>query len=110
MPNILNPNEMQTTAGHGWEEILLADAGTFGTSAMIAKRWNIEPNVEMPSQGLMETDTMLYVISGSGRAAVGPDRFELETEDVLWLEPREEVVLSAGENGLSILVGYRDHG
>lgn len=96
-------------AGHGWQEVILANAETFGTAAMIAKRWDIEPNAEMPSQGQMETDTMLYVISGSGGAAVGPNRFELEVEDVLWLELREEVVLKAGENGLSILVGYREH-
>lgn len=108
MPNIVNPDEMKVVDGAGWEELLLADSATFGEKSMVAKRWNVEPMLQMPPSDLVEVDTMLYVISGAGKAQVGAETFVLELEDVLWLEPQERVILTAGEAGLSILVGYRE--
>lgn len=107
MPKIVRPVEMDVERrGEGWKAVTLADAGTIGAPAMVARRWSLEPGVLGPELTHGETDQLLYVIRGGGLAHVEGARLTLETESVLWLEPGERYQFEAGEDGLEILQGY----
>jgi quercetin dioxygenase-like cupin family protein len=89
----------------GWEEILLADSKIIGSPALAARHWSLEPNVSGPQIEHGDYDEMLYVISGSGDAWVGNQRFSLTAESLLWLEPGDSYQLEAGPEGLEVLQG-----
>jgi quercetin dioxygenase-like cupin family protein len=107
MPIIVKPENMQTNRqGDHWVETTLADAQTIGEPAMVARRLSLKPNAHGPELVHGQAEGLLYVISGSGAAHVGGERFPLAPETVLWLEPGDQYQLEAGEDGLEILQGY----
>ena len=107
MPIIINAQDTQVTRqGPGWTETNLADGEIIGMPAMNARRLIFEPNAHGPESTRGDSDQLLFVIRGSGRAAVNGEELPLDEESVLWLEPGERYQLVAGENGLEILQGY----
>ena len=74
--------------------------------AMLARRWIFDPGMEGPKNTQGDHVQLLYVISGSGKAIVDGQSFELDHESVLWLEPGETYHFVAGKEGLEILQGY----
>lgn len=107
MPIIVKAEETKVTRrGTGWREITLADAQTIGAPAMVARRWLLDPGAQGPELTQGDTDQLLYVIRGSGRAIVDGREFPLTEESVLWLEPGEGYRFIAGADGLEILQGY----
>lgn len=107
MPVILHSEDTEIVhQGEGWRQIKLADAETFGSAAMLAYRWILEPDARGPDMALGEKDQLLYVIRGSGKAEVDGKSYPLAEESVLWLEPDEKYCFIAGENGLEILQGF----
>lgn len=92
--------------GEGWQELILADAQTFGAAAMIARRWVIEPGARGPEQQHGDVDQLLFVVRGSGQAIVDGEALALPEESMLWFEPRERYQFVAGVDGLEILQGY----
>lgn len=109
MPVIIQTEELTILRqGNGWQEIGLADKSTFGTAAMIARRWLFASGAAGPELVHGRTDQLLYVIRGSGTAVVDGTTFPLAEESVLWLEPGETYQFVAGEEGLEILQGVVD--
>lgn len=108
MPIIVKPDDMPTKrSGDGWQEIALTGGDVTSDSAMVARRWSLQPNARGPRVSHShDTEEFLYVIMGSGVALVGSERLPLEHETVLWLEPGDSYQLEAGEDGLEILQGY----
>lgn len=106
MPKVLEPDDMQTETGEGWEVVTLADAGSIGAPAMVARRWNFQPGARGPEVTHGDVDQLLFVIRGGGSAVVDGERMELEAESSLWLEPGERYRFEAGDDGLEILQGY----
>ena len=107
MPIVVQAEETQVIEqGDGWQEIGLADSNTFGTEAMIARRWLFEPKATGPKRTHGQDDQLLYVIRGSGTAVVNGESLSLLEESVLWLEPGEQYHFVAGKDGLDILQGY----
>jgi quercetin dioxygenase-like cupin family protein len=49
-------------------------------------------------------ERFLYVVRGGGAAVVGAETFALEDESVLWLDPEDAPALSAGPQGLEVLI------
>jgi quercetin dioxygenase-like cupin family protein len=110
MPTTVQANETKVIRqGNGWQEIGLADTGTFGAPAMIARRWLLAPGIQGPELVHGQEDQLLYVIRGSGTAVVNGDSLLLLEESVLWLEPGEQYQFVAGKDGLEILQGYVSH-
>lgn len=107
MPIVVNTEDtVVTRQGEGWMEITLADAEIIGNPAMVARRWILEPGAKGPEMIQGNTDQLLYVIKGSGRAIVNGEEMPLTCESVLWLEPGEQYQFIAGESHLEILQGY----
>jgi quercetin dioxygenase-like cupin family protein len=107
MPIIVKAEETKTVRqGEGWKLIALADEATFGTPAMIARRWVLEPGARGPDLTHGDSDQLLYVIRGGGTAEVDGQALALSEESVLWLEPGEQYYFIGGEEGLEILQGY----
>jgi len=107
MPVIITPDQTQTTrSGEGWQEITLADSRMTGTSAMIARRWTINPGVQTPQNTHGDTDQLLYVMRGGGKAIVDGVSYPLDHESIVWLDPGEVCHFVAGPEGLEILQGY----
>jgi quercetin dioxygenase-like cupin family protein len=107
MPVIIKPEEMSVhRQGRGWTETTLADRGSFGAPAMVARRISFESHASGPEFEHGDYEEMLYVIRGGGAAIVGEKRFELAPESLLWLEPEDRCRFEAGPEGLEILQGY----
>ena len=106
MPRVFKAVDMQKDAGQGWQMITLADAGSIGNSAMVARRWIFQSNAHGPETTHGDVDQLLFVIRGSGAAVVDGERLPLAPESVVWLEPGERYRFEAGEEGLEILQGY----
>jgi len=107
MPNLVSSDDMVVTkSGEGWRELTLADAQTFGATAMIARRWEFEPGARGPQWQHGDSDQLLFVIRGSGQAIVNGEPLGLSEESMLWLEPGESYQFVAGVDGLEILQGY----
>lgn len=92
--------------GEGWKIFTLVDSSTLGNSAIVARRWSLEADAQTQRMTHGDNEEMLYVISGSGEAIVGDQRFHLEPESLLWLEGGDSFQLIAGDSGLEILQGY----
>lgn len=106
MPILVNKEDIKITKGDGWTQITVADAEVIGAAAMVARRWVIEAGAQGPKLEQNNTDQLLYVIRGSGKAVVNGEEMPLSDENVLWLEPGEQYQFIAGEDGLEILQGY----
>jgi quercetin dioxygenase-like cupin family protein len=111
MPTLINPDQMHTTrTGDDWVEITLADSRSAGTSAMVARRWILQPGASGPQTTHADVDQLLYVARGGGKAVVDGQEMPLGYESILWLEPGETYHLVAGPEGLEILQGYAPGG
>lgn len=109
MPVIIQSEKLTIIRqGDGWQEIGLADKSTFGTAAMIARRWLFAPGAIGPELVHGRSDQLLYVIRGGGTAVVDGEKLPLAEENVLWLEPGETYQFIASEEGLEILQGIVD--
>jgi quercetin dioxygenase-like cupin family protein len=107
MPNLIHSEDMIVTgSGEGWQELTLADAQTFGATAMIARRWIFEPGARGPELQHGDVDQLLFVIRGGGEAIVDGVTMRLSEESMLWLEAGERFQFAAGTDGLEILQGY----
>jgi len=106
MPHIINSDGMDIKRGEGWVEITIADSESFGTPAMVARRLVLEPGAKGPERVHGDTEQLLYVIRGSGKAVVDEVDFQLNDESVLWLDSGETYRFVAGNEGLEILQGY----
>ena len=49
-------------------------------------------------------ERFVYVVRGGGAAVVGDETFALEGESLLWLEPEDAPSLTAGPEGLEVLI------
>lgn len=49
-------------------------------------------------------ERFLYVVRGAGEAGLGAETFALEDESVLWLDPDDAPTLTAGPEGLEVLI------
>jgi len=111
MPTLINPDQMTTAhTGDDWVDLTLAYPKTSGTSAMVARRWTLQPGAIGPERVHGDVDQLLYVISGDGKAVVNGQAFALGPESILWLEPGETYHFEGGPNGLEILQGYAPGG
>lgn len=106
MPIIINPEEVKVAQGQGWTRLTVADSEIIGAPTMVTRRWVFEPGAQGPPLEQGDTDQLLYVIRGSGRAIVNGEEMPLTDESVLWVEPGERYQFVAGEDGLEILQGY----
>lgn len=111
MPIIVNAEDaVVTRRGQGWTEITMADAKIIGAPVMVARRWILEPGAKGPELVQGDTDQLLYVIKGSGKAIVNGQEMPLTDESVLWLEPGERYQFVTADNALEILQGYAPGG
>jgi quercetin dioxygenase-like cupin family protein len=106
MPILINAEDAKLTHGEGWTRLTVADAELIGAPAMVTRRWVFEPGGQGPKLEQGDTDQLLYVICGSGKAIVNGEEMPLTRESVLWVEPGEQYQFVAGEDGLEILQGY----
>jgi len=106
MPIIFNAEDVKVAQGKGWTQLTVADAELIGAPAMVTHRWIFEAEAQGPKLELGDTDQLLYVIRGSGKAIVNGEEMSLTIESVLWVEPGEQYQFVAGEDGLEILQGY----
>jgi len=104
MPIIRKPDQMQTNRyGDGCTETILADRHVLGEKVMVTQRWSLDPHTRGPETMNGDYEEMLYVISGSGTAQVGGERYELQPECMLWIERGDTYHLSSGPDGLEVL-------
>jgi quercetin dioxygenase-like cupin family protein len=106
MPIIVNAEDVKVTHGQGWTQLTIADAEIIGAPAMVTRRWVFEAGAQGPKLEQDDTDQLLYVVRGSGKAIVDGQAMPLTDESVLWVEPGEQYQFVAGEDGLEILQGY----
>jgi mannose-6-phosphate isomerase-like protein (cupin superfamily) len=107
MPTIISAEAMSETVSEaGWTMRTIADAGSIGFPAMVARWWIFPAGTKGPQQTRGKADELLYVIRGSGKAVVDGQEFELDDESVLWVEEGEKYYFVAGDAGLEILQGY----
>ena len=106
MPILINAEDVKVTRGAGWTRVTVADAELIGAPAMVTHRWVFEAGAQGPKLEQGDTDQLLYVIRGSGKAIVNGEEMLLTAETVLWVEPGEQYQFVAGEEGLEILQGY----
>lgn len=106
MPIIIKTEDVKVSRGVGWTQLTVADAEVIGVPAMVTRRWIFEAGAQGPKLEQGDTDQLLYVIRGSGKAIVNGEELPLTDESVLWIEPGEQYQFIGGENGLEILQGY----
>lgn len=106
MPILNNAEDAKVTHGEGWTRLTVADAELIGAPAMVTRRWVFEAEAQGPMLEQGDTDQLLYVICGSGKAIVNGEEMPITSESVLWVEPGEQYQFVAGEDGLEILQGY----
>ena len=106
MPIIINAEDAKVAQGEGWTRLTVADAELIGAPAMVTRCWIFEAEAQGPTLEQVDTDQLLYVIRGGGKAIVNGEEMPLTSESVLWVEPGERYQFVAGEDGLEILQGY----
>jgi quercetin dioxygenase-like cupin family protein len=96
--------------GSGWRTSILADLEIIGAPAMRLDRITLEPGATGPEVLGDGTERFVYVMRGSGTAAVGGDRLPLAHEAVVWIEAGDRLILEASGEGLEILVAVAGAG
>jgi len=106
MPTIIEQDAQPVSQGPGWNEVLIAADQLAGEPiSMTAVRYRLEAGGHSRAVAPADEERFLYVVSGSGSALVGEERFELEAESVLWLDPQDpELVLEGGPAGLDAIL------
>ena len=99
--------EMKVTdQGEGWLQYTVADAQIMGAPVISAKLWKLEPGAKLPERTQDSVERIFIVVSGSGTAFVGPDKFDLAPEGMLWLEEGDTYWFEAGDDGLELMENY----
>ena len=115
MPRISSPGPAEDAAdpastAAGWTCRPWASAAVFGEPVPLeVSRWRVAPAARTPDIPLGETESLAYVIAGSGTASASPpdaagEPFAVSTESVLWLPACDSLTLEAGLDGLDVLV------
>jgi quercetin dioxygenase-like cupin family protein len=105
MPIIRRPDQLPASDGPGWHEQEWASAGVFGAPVpMRARRGRLDPGVTGPAIALSGQEAFAFVIGGTGAGRAGGDSYLLARESVLWLAGRDALTLTAGPDGLDVLV------
>lgn len=110
MAEIRAQGQMPTDAGPGWTRTVLADPKSGGGLPMRAERWRLEPGASGPPLDAPGGETMMYIIAGTGTVRVGGTTYAVEPESVIWLSAGDRINLTAGADGLEILLGAADGG
>jgi len=71
---------------------------------MRARRYQLDPGAAGPGIALGGQEAFGYVIAGTGAGRAGPDSYLLARESVLWLGGCDALALTAGQDGLDVLV------
>jgi quercetin dioxygenase-like cupin family protein len=105
MPIIRHPDQLPATDGPGWHQQEWASADVFGEPVpMRARRCRLDPGATGPAVALSGQEAFAYVIGGTGAGRAGPDSYLLARESVLWLAGCDGLALTAGVDGLDVLV------
>ena len=105
MPVIRHPDQLPASDGPGWHQQEWASAGVFGEPVpMSARRYRLERGAAGPAITLGGQEAFAYVIGGTGAGRAGPDSYLLAAESVLWLGGCDRLALTAGQDGLDVLV------
>ena len=105
MPVIRHPDQLPASDGPGWHQQEWASAGVFGEPVpMSARRYRLERGAAGPAITLGGQEAFAYVIGGTGAGRAGPDSYLLAAESVLWLGGCDRLALTAGRDGLDVLV------
>ena len=105
MPVIRHPGQLPATDGPGWHQQEWASAAVFGEPVpMRARRYQLDPGAAGPGIALGGQEAFGYVIAGTGAGRAGPDSYLLARESVLWLGGCDALALTAGQDGLDLLV------
>ena len=100
MPRIVAVSSVPSEAdGPGVRRARLIDEGS-GAGGMSLERVSVEPGARGPEVVGGDGERFLYVIGGSGLAGELP----LAAETMVWIEPGDRLALSAGDDGLEVLV------
>ena len=105
MPVIRHPGQLPATDGPGWHQQEWASAAVFGEPVpMRARRYRLDPGAAGPRIALGGQEAFGYVIAGTGAGRAGTDSYLLARESVLWLGGCDALALTAGQDGLDLLV------
>jgi len=105
MPVIRHPGQLPATDGPGWHQQEWASAAVFGEPVpMRARRYQLDPGAAGPGIALGGQEAFGYVIAGTGAGRAGPASYLLARESVLWLGGCDALALTAGQDGLDVLV------
>ena len=105
MPVIRHPDQLPATDGPGWHQQEWASAAVFGEPVpMGARRYRLDPGAAGPAITLARQEAFGYVIGGTGAGRAGADSYLLARESVLWLGGCDALALTAGRDGLDVLV------
>jgi quercetin dioxygenase-like cupin family protein len=105
MPVILRSEQLPATDGPGWHQQEWAGADVFGEPVpMRARRYRLDRGAAGPAITLAGQEAFGYVIGGTGAGRAGGDSYLLARESVLWLGGCDALALTAGRDGLDVLV------
>jgi quercetin dioxygenase-like cupin family protein len=105
MPLIRHPDQLPATDGPGWHQQEWASADVFGEPVpMRARRCRLQPGAAGPVITLGGQEAFAYVISGTAASRAGGDSYLLARESVLWLAGCDALTVTAGPDGLDVLV------
>jgi quercetin dioxygenase-like cupin family protein len=104
MAHIRRMDQLSGQSGTGWTRTDLADPGSRHGLPMRAERWRLEASISRPLEAAGD-ETMLYVIAGTGTIRIGDTTYEIEPESVVWLTAGDPISVTAGADGLEILMG-----
>jgi quercetin dioxygenase-like cupin family protein len=105
MPVVRHPSQLAQQDGPGWTRLDWAGAAAFGEPVpMEVRRYRIEPAAAVPGITLGAQEAFAYVVSGGGRAVAGEESYQLARESVLWLAGCATLAVTAGPEGLDVLI------
>ncbi len=105
MPITRRPDQLPVAEGPGWHQQEWASAEVFGEPVpMRARRCRLDTGITGPAITLTGQEAFGYVIGGTGAARAGTDSYLLARESVLWLAGCDALTLTAGPDGLDVLV------
>jgi hypothetical protein len=104
-------DQMPVRTGPGWTEVSCADSALFGVAVpMSAREYRLDPGTTAPEIDVTGEEAMGYVAAGSGVADAGGEELRLQHESVLWLAGGGRLVLTAGPEGLTLLLAESSGG
>src|SRR5215469_9203273 len=110
MPWICTQDFSDAGNDQGWTCHVWASADVFGQPVpLTVSRWRLDGGANAHGIPLGGTEALGYVIAGSGTAEASPaeaagERFALAGETVLWLSACDTLAVTAGSDGLHLMV------